>query len=112
GFSFRREFEAGATPSFSLLQKSGTLGDGQYAYELTYAPVLSKGTKEQLAAARKAGNEAATIKELKRGGLLPSQSLIQSGSFAIQNGVIYIGNETEPTERRSPLTKTFTPQTV
>src|SRR2546425_943260 len=36
---------------------------------------------------------------------LSVESVVQSGSFSVQNGVVYIGNETEPTTRRDTSTK-------
>jgi len=31
--------------------------------------------------------------------------VVQSGSFAVQNGSLYCGNETEPTAGRAPITR-------
>src|SRR5438477_13131229 len=36
---------------------------------------------------------------------MPVESVVQSGSFAVQNGVVYVGNETEPTARRDTSAK-------
>src|SRR5260370_7490880 len=38
---------------------------------------------------------------------LPVQSVIQSGSFALQNGTLYVGNETEPVLRRDTPIKSL-----
>src|SRR3989441_676333 len=42
---------------------------------------------------------------------LSVESVVQSGTFSVQNGVVYIGNETEPTTRRDTSTKNINKDT-
>jgi len=105
GNVYRKEFSAGASPSFAFLDKAGApLGNGQYSYEIRYTTLAS--FKERMAAA---ADDSGITGEDENGRTnrrrLPVQAVTQSGSFAIQNGTLYVGNETEPTSGRSPLTK-------
>src|SRR2546426_11680275 len=57
GEVFRKEFEAGTTPSFKLTDHQGNnLPDGSYTYELRVIPNLSPGVRKALAASRENGN--------------------------------------------------------
>src|SRR5437868_293352 len=98
GRVYRREFEAGASPSFKLKDEDGmALPDGSYTYELVFTPVLSDGVKEALAAARQEGRSDDLEREFKKANILPSQSLVQSGSFFVQKGSILVrGSADEP----------------
>ena len=105
GNVYRREFKAGSSPSFALLDKAGAaLGNGQYTYEIRFTTVQVRGSKESLAAP-----DASVEDENGRTNRRPSsvQSVVQSGSFAVQNGALYVGNETEPTSRLTPITKSL-----
>jgi hypothetical protein len=98
GTVYRREFAGGTVPSLSLFDKTGAaLGNGQYTYELRFTTVQMRDLKERLAAAPDEGvmDENGRTKH----GRLSVQSVVQSGSFAVQNGTLYVGNETEPTSR-------------
>src|SRR6266852_5353528 len=100
GTVYRREFAGGTAPSWSLFDKTGaTLGNGQYTYELRFTTVQMRDLKERLATAPDDGG----IDENGRTnhGRLSVQSVVQSGSFALQNGTLYVGNETEPSSRPS-----------
>src|SRR6266446_7594177 len=100
GTVYRREFAGGAAPSWSLFDKTGaTLGNGQYTYELRFTTVQMRDLKERLATAPDDGvmDENGRTKH----GRLSVQSVVQSGSFALQNGTLYVGNETEPSSRPS-----------
>jgi hypothetical protein len=106
GNVYRRDFAAGSAPSFAFLDKTGAaLGNGHYTYELRFTTVQMLDFKQRLAADSIGGG----VDVNGRTNSNPSsvQSVVQSGSFAVQNGVLYVGNETEPTSRRSPLTKSF-----
>ncbi|HVS00427.1 MAG TPA: tail fiber domain-containing protein [Thermoanaerobaculia bacterium] len=84
----RREFKAGQNPSLSLFTRRGQrLPDGDYSYELRVVPVIEPAVREQLSAAREAGNSAAVIAGLRRQGKLPA-SLVQSGHFQITGGTL------------------------
>ena len=98
GTVYRREFAGGTVPSLSLFDKTGAaLGNGQYTYELRFTTVQMRDLKERLAMAPDDGvmDENGRTKH----GRLSVQSVVQSGSFAVQNGTLYVGNETEPSTR-------------
>src|SRR5437016_2425789 len=106
GQVFRKEFGAGALPEFALSDKQGNrLPDGQYTYELRFTTAQVRGIKDRIMPAPDDG--AGTEDEQGRTNRrrLPVESVVQSGSFAVQNGVVYVGNETEPTARRDTSAK-------
>src|SRR5713226_5117057 len=106
GTVYRREFAGGTAPSWSLFDKTGaTLGNGQYTYELRFTTVQMRDFKERLATAPDDGvmDENGRTKH----GRLSVQSAVQSGSFAVQNGTLYVGNETEPSSRPTFSPKSF-----
>jgi Chaperone of endosialidase len=97
GAVLRREFAAGETPTFSLFDKSGQArASGSYHYELRAVPAVSADVRSRLAAARAAGDERSAAIEQARAGL--GGDLVQSGSFAIFEGAITMGDRTEGTE--------------
>jgi hypothetical protein len=111
GNVYRHEFKAGSSPSFALLDKAGAaLGNGQYTYEIRFTTAQVRASKVGLTAAADTGVEDENGRTNRRASSV--QSVVQSGSFAVQNGTLYVGNETEPTNRRTPFTKTLekTPQ--
>ena len=102
GQVFRREFKAGSAAAiFSISDLNGErLPDGVYTYELRLAPQLSSGVKEALAAARAKGTDEEVSRDMRKRGVLPSQPLVQSGSFSILNGVVIVeGSLVEGTSR-------------
>jgi hypothetical protein len=109
GVVYRRQFEGGTQPSFSLFGKTGApLGDGQYTYELTFT-TLQQNFKDQ-SLARRDDDGVEDEQGRTNRSRLPVQSSVQSGSFAVQNGTLYVGNETEPTLRRdSPIKNSDSP---
>jgi hypothetical protein len=97
GEVFREEFESGRAPTFELVGKRGAiLPDGYYKYELRLIPKLAGGITETLAAARAEGTDVETGRELQRIGLLPTNPIVQSGSFLVRNGSFVTGDATEP----------------
>ena len=95
-FSFTKEFKSGAVAEFKLNQLKGErLPDGQYTYELRVTPNISDEAKEALKAAREKDNGAEVQRELRKRGLLPSQSMVQSGGFMILNGSVILPGATE-----------------
>src|SRR5262249_49348621 len=85
GEVIRQEFEAGADPSFKLMDSKGSnLPDGQYNYELRVMPKISPEVKKALAASRENGNSEEVIRELQKNGELPAKITVQSGSFRIE----------------------------
>jgi len=104
GNVYRREFGAGAVPSFALLDKAGAaLGNGQYTYELRFNTAQARDPKERLVAAPDDGVEDEQGRTSRKRS--PVQSVVQSGSFSVLNGVLYVGNEIEPTTGRPSSTK-------
>ncbi len=84
-----KEFAAGNAPEFRLLDANGErLPDGQYVYELRLTPIIRAEVKERLKAAREKGNSDEVQRDLKKRGLLPSRTQVQSGSFTVANGAV------------------------
>lgn len=99
GLVFSKEFKSG-NAEFKLISARGErVPDGQYTYELRVAPIISSETKEALKAAREAGNAAEVQRELRKKGALPSQPLVQSGSFMISGGSVILPGATESEAR-------------
>lgn len=96
GQAFTREFQSGNSPEFKLAQEKGErLPDGLYTYELRVIPNFSAGVREELKAARAKGNDAQVQRELQKRGSLPSQALVQSGSFMVMNGSVVVAGASE-----------------
>lgn len=103
-YSFSQEFKSGNAAEFRLAQAKGDrLPDGQYTYELRVTPNISKETKDALKAAREKGNESEVLRELRKNGSLPSQSLVQSGGFMILNGSLILPGATEGAQARATI---------
>ncbi len=101
GFVLRREFAAGAAPSFDAVGTDGmALADGFYNYELTAAPVLDRATRRELAKARQTGDDA-IVQRLRAEGKLPGD-MIQSGSFKVAGGAILAQDLSEAPAAGSP----------
>jgi|KBSSwiStaDraftv2_1062776.scaffolds.fasta_scaffold11027_3 hypothetical protein len=104
GESYTTEFKGGQPPQFNLTNKKGErLPDGQYTYELRLTPNFSAELKDALKAAREKGNENEVQRDLKKRGLLPSQSMVQSGGFTVLNGSIVVAGASEGTRGRSAM---------
>ncbi|HEU4769847.1 MAG TPA: tail fiber domain-containing protein [Pyrinomonadaceae bacterium] len=96
GEAITKEFKGGNAPEFRLVDGKGErLPDGQYVYELRVTPVFAAGVKDALKAAREKGNEKEVVRELKKRGQLPSQALVQSGSFQVVNGMVIVAGASE-----------------
>ena len=96
GLTFTKEFKSGKSAEFQLTEEKGErVPDGQYTYELRVAPILSAEVKDALKAARGKSNEAQVLRELRKRGALPSQPLVQSGSFLILGGSVILPGATE-----------------
>lgn len=96
GFAFTKEFKSGNAPELKLATEKGErLSDGQYTWELRVSPIISDETKKALKDAREKGNGAEVQRELRKRGALPSQSLVQSGGFAILNGSVILPGAVE-----------------
>src|SRR5713101_55821 len=106
GTVYRPEFAGGTAPSWSLFDKTGaTLDNDQYTYELRFTTVQMRDLKERLATAPDDGVMDENGRTNR--GRLSVQSAVQSGSFAVQNGTLYVGNETEPSSRPTFSPKSF-----
>ncbi len=109
GVTLRREIQSGAPLAFEPLGDDGKpLADGTYAYELTATPRLDPATRQALAAAHRAGDEAA-IAKLQATGKLPRAPLAQSGFFTIHNGVLLSPDAKEGRPAAPRPTKALTP---
>ena len=96
GYTYSKEFKSGNAPELKLASAKGErLADGQYTYELRVTPIISSETRDALKAARENGNGAEVQRELQKKGALPSQTLVQSGSFMISNGSVILPGATE-----------------
>src|SRR6266516_188590 len=94
GRVFQKEFRAGASPEFALIDKQGErLPDGQYTYELRLTPVLSQAAKEKLAKARGKDDEAEEVRATRKRAALPD--LVQSGAFSVVNGAVFVAGTQE-----------------
>jgi len=98
GTVYRREFAGGTVPSLSLFDKTGAaLGNGQYTYELRFNTVQALDPKQRAWLALDDGVMDENGRTSR--GRLSVQSVVQSGSFSLMNGTLYVGNETEPAYR-------------
>ena len=88
GLTFSKEFKAGSSPEFKLTGER--LADGQYTYELRLIPIISTDTKDALKAAREKDNVGEVQRELRKRGALPARDAVQSGGFAIVNGLVIV----------------------
>jgi hypothetical protein len=121
GRVFRKEFNGGTSPEFTLIDNKGErLPDGQYTYELRVTPIFSPGAQEELAKVRARENApepaldkskgamseslihktdaADAIREMRKGGLLPAEPVAKSGAFTILNGMVIVGGAAEGSE--------------
>src|SRR2546421_4256912 len=106
GQVFRKEFGAGAPPEFSFSDKQGNrLPDGQYTYELRFTSPQVRGIKDRIMPAPDDGAGIEDEQGRTNRRRTPVDSVVQSGSFAVLNGVVYVGNETEPANRRDSSAK-------
>ena len=104
GRVFRKEFPAGSSPEFTLIDKQGErLPDGPYTYELRLTPVLSSAVKEALNAARGKDDDAEDVRATRKRAALPT--LVQSGTFSILNGAVIVAGAQEEGGQR-PASKT------
>jgi hypothetical protein len=104
GRVFRKEFGAGASPEFTLIDKQGErLPDGQYTYELRLDPVISPGVREKLKATRARDDESESERTARK--LAATPGLVQSGSFAILNGTPIVAGSVEDSRRSAKVTE-------
>jgi hypothetical protein len=75
--------------------KAGTLPDGGYTYELRLSPALSPEAKDWIKAAQNSPDRAQVSEHLREQGLLPVESMVQSGGFQVAGGQLIVPSETE-----------------
>jgi hypothetical protein len=93
GRSFRKDYEAGASPEFSIADRQFEgLPDGTYTYELRLKPTLSPALKEAMKA-RGADDEPDAKRNARKRSSLPA--MVQSGSFAVLNGAVVVPGAVE-----------------
>ncbi len=93
----REEFR-GDRASFDLTDANGNRrGDGVYQWEVQVMPRVSRDVQDQVAAARRAGDEAAVTELVRRGAL--SRGAIASGAFQVAGGTIVAPGAAEPPGR-------------
>ena len=98
GRVFRKEFRAGAAADFTLSDKEGNrLPDGQYTYELRLTPALTAAVKEELTAARGKDDEPEAVRAARKRPVFAN--LVQSGSFAVVNGSVFVAGAAEEKQR-------------
>jgi hypothetical protein len=85
---FRREFSAGEPIVFNVTDETvAVVGDGRFAYELRFMPVLEPEVLEILSTAREHDDHAIEL-ELRGQGKIPDRDLVQSGVFTVLNGTL------------------------
>ena len=100
GQVIRKEFTAGNSPEFRLVDANGErLPDGQYVYEIRVTPNIAKEVREKLKDARLKGNSDEVQRDFKKRGVLPSRPQVQSGSFSVVNGMIIVAGAASEGER-------------
>ncbi len=106
GNVYRTDFAAGASPSFALLDKTGAaLGNGQYTYEIRFTTAAARDFKQSAVASPDDGTGVADENGRTNHSRLSVQGVVQSGSFSVLNGNLYVGNEIEPNAGRTSSTK-------
>jgi hypothetical protein len=98
GSVFQKEFAAGVTPMFRLQDLGGKATDGSYTYEMRIIPNVSSAVRNQLAAAREAGDDAAAARIQRDAGL--AEQMVQSGALSVSNGGFIDPDATEPVLRQ------------
>jgi hypothetical protein len=97
GEVYTREFAAGKAVVLNLKDLPSVV-DGSYTYQLSFTPRVSQAVKEQLDAARAAGDDSAARAIMKKAGLEP---VTQTGGFAIANGAI-VSPEAKENDHETP----------
>jgi hypothetical protein len=94
GFYFSKTFPAGKNPSLSLRDITSENPDGSYSWELRAIPRISKEVRQQLAAAREAGDDETIGKISRDNGL--GNTPVQSGGLMVVHGAFVSSDQTEP----------------
>ena len=111
GRVFRKEFRTGAAVEFTITDQLGErLPDGVYTYELRLTPDVSSAIKATLKASRARDDEPEAERATRKTAALPA--LVQSGSFAILNGMVIVAGSAEDTRRTAKITETRGPSVL
>src|SRR6185436_18034435 len=103
GRSFRKDYEGGASPEFSITDRRFEgLPDVTYTYELRLKPTLTPELKEAMKA-RGIDDEPDAKRNARRHPALPT--LVQSGSFAILNGAVVLPGGVEEQQSAAKATE-------
>ncbi len=93
-YSLSKEVEAGRAATLRVQELGAKVPfDGQYTWELRVVPHVSAETKQQLAAAREAGDDRAVTRIQTEAGL--NRDIVRSGTFTIQGGSFVISEDEE-----------------
>ena len=88
GYLVQETYRASEVPHISTLDAEGNLlPDGKYSFELRIKPLLNDEVRDLLQEAR-AENDRGLVADMRAAGLIPSEALVQSGTFRIENGFI------------------------
>ncbi|HPQ27326.1 MAG TPA: tail fiber domain-containing protein [Desulfobacteraceae bacterium] len=95
GNVWEKTFKAGVYPYLDFSsRKNFELIDGGYNYELQVVPNIDQDVRAAMIKARSDGNESLIESMMKESGIL-AESLVQSGHFLVQNGLIVTGDDNE-----------------
>jgi hypothetical protein len=109
GTVFQKEFAAGVTPMFRLQDLGKNVADGSYTYEMRIIPNVSSATRQQLAAAREAGDDVAAARIQREAGI--AEQMVQSGTLSVSNGAFINPDATEPVQHQAPTAASTTSRT-
>src|ERR1019366_1256595 len=98
GSVYQKEFAAGVTPMFRLQDLGGKAADGSYTYEMRIIPNVTSAVRQQLAAAREAGDDAAAARIQRDAGL--AEQMVRSGTLSVSNGPFIDPDAIEPVLRQ------------
>ena len=94
GLSLTRDFPFGTTPSLRLQDLAANVpADGSYVWEIRVVPRVSADTRQRLAEARKADDDAAVSRIQTEAGI--DHEIRASGGFTIRNGSFVTNNGQE-----------------
>jgi LysM repeat protein len=93
-FLYTHEFANAHAVNLKMKDFGANAVDGDYTYEMRVTPRISGSVKAQLAAARKANDDAAADQIMAAAGL--TEPLVQSGTITIANGSFVSSDIVEP----------------
>src|SRR3954466_401436 len=98
-FLYTHEFPNAHAVNLKMKDFGASPADGQYTYEMRLTPRISGSVKAQLAAARKANDDAAAAQIMAAAGL--NDTAVQSGTITIANGSFVSSELTEAGQSKS-----------